>query len=158
MKSSRGKKIWRSRDVNLSLFQNGTLIRCPTSGVMYNYHPVPGQGRANQLYMRMSHNDATKCSKYWMALSGVVIITLLFYLPYVHSGPRKRKWLFDFNFQSTILIFCLFLAIVFVWPSNQTRNASILLSTSRSTTLLWPTGVCSNDPTSQRSLDEKPWV
>ena len=37
-----------------------------------------------------------------------------------------------------------FAAIAFVWPVNQSRNASILLDPSRTTTLLWPTGVCSS--------------
>ncbi len=46
-----------------------------------------------------------------------------------------------------------FSAIAFVWPVNQTRNASILLQTSTTTTLIRPTGVCSS-PSSPSQTDQ----
>ena len=51
----------------------------------------------------------------------------------------------------------LFSAIAFVWPVNQSRNASVLLQPSRTTTLLWPTGVCSSSQVSG-SADQPPKI
>jgi len=62
---------------------------------------------------------------------------------------------FYFQLNHYLKLLSPFIAIVFVWPSNQTRNATKLLSTSLSTTIIWPPGVCQNENTSQKSLNEK---
>ena len=49
-----------------------------------------------------------------------------------------------------------FPAIAFVWPANQSRNATDLLETDRSTTLIWPSGVCqTSQDSSNRQVKPK---
>lgn len=85
-----------------------------------HYYPLPVTSHPQA---RSGHwMDLKGCSRNWIVLSILVVVTLFVYLPFTHLAPRKP--------------------ITFVWPVNQTRNATILLQTYKSTTILRPSGVC----------------
>lgn len=42
-----------------------------------------------------------------------------------------------------------------MWPANQSRNATDLLETDRSTTLIWPTDVCQTSQDSSKQIKPK---
>ena len=80
-----------------------------------------------------------------------ILITLGFfiYIPFLPFASNRRKSYLKITWNCWKHECFVFSAIAFVWPSNQTRDANLLLRPQEVTTRIWPNSICHKNASNQ---------